>query len=290
MKKLTLILAFCFIFSCSAVFSQNIHGQFNMAKRFEMGLDFGAYGPDSMSGNGNYLDTEFSFGGNLKYYFTPNFALGVNYHVWDHDDNFPATQFHGSLISGVGIGSYDEYGRGSFNLDIDTFDVTAYYYFSNPTNKKVRPYLGIGATHFSVGYSYVTDTTAGVTAITPGTANAGTIYESLNQATTLGGIASPDWASFNEDDNTWGFHVVGGIEYWPNPDFSIRGEVKYMDADVSLNMARDMVGPTVGARVHDQETLDLSGFYYGIGFTYHFDGPGTEYYGEEQYVEEEMIY
>lgn len=299
MKKITLLLVLCFILSCSAALAENNYGKFDMAKRFEIGLDFGAYGPDSMSGNGNYLDTEFDFGGNLKYYFNPNFALGIKYHVWEHDDNFPATHFHGSFISGVGTPAYDEYGRGSFNLDIDSFDVTAYYYFTNPTNKKVRPFLGIGATHFSVDYTYVTDPTAGVTAITANNNNVGTGFESLSDAKRLGSdglaatasdIINADWANFSENDNTWGFHVVGGIEYWPNPDFSIRGEVKYMDADVSLNMARDMVGPTIGARTADQEVLDLSGFYYGLGFTYHFDGPSGEYYGEDEYVEEEMIY
>ncbi|PKK91676.1 MAG: hypothetical protein CVV64_03145 [Candidatus Wallbacteria bacterium HGW-Wallbacteria-1] len=288
MRKIAILAAIVTIFSLSATFAATTdHGKFDMNRRFEIGVDFGAYSPDSMSGNGNYLDSEFDWGGNMKYYFNTNFAFGLKYHVWNHDDNYPNTGFYGSLTSALGSSAFDEYGRGSFDMDIDSFDITAYYYFNNPTNHKVRPFIGLGATHFSVDYRYTGDRTAGITLLTSGNTNAGTVYESLSAAP--GGIAANDWADFSVSENTWGFHAVGGVEYWPNPDFSIRGEIKYMNADLNMNMAPDRVGTTAGTRVADEENLDLSGFYYGIGFTYHFDGPTTSRY-EERMAEEDMIY
>jgi len=287
MRKIAILAAILTVFSFTAALAEvTDHGKFDMSRRFELGVDFGAYSPDSMSGNGNYLDSEFDWGGNMKYYFNTNFALGLKYHVWNHDDNFVNTGFYGSLTAARGASTFDEYGRGNFGLDIDTFDITAYYYFNNPTNHKVRPYIGLGATHFSVDYAYTGDRTAGITLITPGNTNAGTVFDSLTAA---GGIAANDWADFSVSENTWGFHAVGGVEYWPNPDFSIRGEIKYMNADVNMNLAPDLVGSTVGSRVADEETLDLYGLYYGIGFTYHFDGPAAT--GSNDYMaEEDMIY
>lgn len=290
MKKFAILTALCMVFTFSAALADTTHGKFDMAQRFEIGVDFGAYSPDSIVGNGTYLDSEFEWGGQLKYYFNTNFALGLRYHIWNHDEDIPTAGFYGdNKVSAIYNRNYDEFGRGGFDLDIDTFDITAYYYFSNPTNKKVRPFLGAGATHFSVDYGYRHDPlVAAANLITAGTTNAGTVWDSLSSGVVgAPALATHDWADFTVSGNTWGFHVLGGVEYWPNPDFSIRGEIKYVNADIDLNMARDLVG-TAGSRVADDENLDLSGFYYGLGFTYHFDGPEQEAAAEK--AEEDMTY
>lgn len=257
---------------------------YDMSQRFGVFADLGAYGPDSMSGRGTHLDTGPVWGGGIKYYFDTNFCISASYMVWDGKDDYQVKGFYGNQGAGTGARSLDEYGRGSFELDLGRFDVTGLYYFTNPTNSKVRPFVGAGGSSFSVDYAYRGDRTAGIRRIKAGNNNVGDTYESLTIAP--GGISANDWTDFAISGSTWGFHVLGGVEYWPNHDFSVRAQIRYLNADLLLNMAPDLVGNVAGARVMDEELLDMSGFDYGIGFTFHFDGPqgpGPEYDDPSRY-------
>lgn len=265
-------------------------GKFDLTSRFSFGLETGVSGPDSMSKSGRYLDSEFEWGGNVKYFFNNTFGIGLKYHLWDHSDSFSnnGAGFYGDPFALSGDRNFNEYGKGEYNLELSKMDITLYYYFDNLTSPKVRPFIGVGATHFSADYNYNGITSPGVSSLIPGNVNtAGQPYwESLSLAP--GGIASNDWKDFSLSQSDWGFHFLGGMDYMINPDFSTRFEFQYVNAEMSLNMAPDLVGTTAGSRVADDEILDLSSFYYGVGFNYFFSAPGEYNDYDEAYYDDAL--
>lgn len=200
---------------------------YDMSQKFSLGASLGYYNPNSLGGSSTYLDSEFMWGIGGKYFFNENLAIGVRYSVWDHADRYP------SNAPGFVLGS-DYYGTGAFELTVKPFATTLYYFF--PTiEERVLPFVGLGTANYSVEYSYASS-----------------------------GVA--DLATRSVSDSTWGVHAVAGVEYFTTPEFSIAGEVRYVDADLGLNMAGD-AATSWGT---DKESVDLSGFYFGIFINYYF--------------------
>jgi outer membrane protein W len=262
-------------------------GKYDLSGRFSFGIDTGIYGPDSMSGNGKYIDTEVQWGGNLKYFFNNNFGLGLKYHLWDHSDSFHnnGAGFYNNPAASAGDKDFDEYGRGDYNLELSNMDITLYYYFDNITSPKVTPFIGAGASHFSADYRYHGSNLPGISNLVPGNVNTAgqPFWESLSLAP--GGIGANDWKDFSLSQSEWGFHFTGGMDYMINPDFSTRFEFKYVSSEMSINMAPDLVGTTAGSRVSDSEILDLSGFCFNLGFNYFFSAPGSNHDYDESYYD-----
>ncbi|PKK91675.1 MAG: hypothetical protein CVV64_03140 [Candidatus Wallbacteria bacterium HGW-Wallbacteria-1] len=262
-----------FIALIATGFSYSASDPYDMAGRLEWGMHAGYSGVDSLSGDVRYLDSQLDWGGTVKYHFAPTIAIGVCYRRWNHDDDYPDTGFYGSLASGPGMDSFDEYGRGSFELAMNGWDISLYHYFgAGKSYRRLKAFVMGGATLWEAKYEYSRDPS--VVAIIPGNQSALNRYPSLSTvagtASIGAGIDGHDWADFKVSGNAWGAHIGGGLEFWFDQDFSVRMEGRYQHGHMPLDMAPDLV-----AGVSDQESLDLSGWYYGMGFNYHFPLPGS---------------
>lgn len=242
-----------------------------MDHRLDVGIHAGQSGIDAMKLDGRWLDPELDWGGRLRYWMNDSLAFGVCYHRWYHDDNFPDTGYYGNASSGPGKDDFDEYGRGSFRITLNTWDASLYYFMPAGKNfRKWRVYAKGGITTWSAEYDYKHDPS--VVPIIPGNSNSNSNYASLSlipgSSKIVAGIDGHDWADFNSSGHTWGFHIGGGIQYWFDPDFSLALESHYNHGHLEMDMAPDLVGG-----VADKEYLDLSGGYYGLTFSYHFNTP-----------------
>ncbi len=196
------------------------------------------------------MSQKFSLGAALGYY-NPNSLGGSSTYLdsefmWGIGGKY---FFNENLALGIGYSVWDHsdryptggytlgsdfYGKGAFELTVKPFGATVFYFF--PTREeRVMPYIGLGTSNYSVEYSY---TTAGV----------------------------GDLATRSVSDSTWGVQAVAGVEYFTTPEFSVAGEVRYIDADLGLNMA----GDGAASWGTDKESVDLSGFYFGISVNYYF--------------------
>jgi hypothetical protein len=252
---------------------------YSMDHRVDFGIHGGYSGIDAMKLDTRWLDPELDWGGRIRYWLNDSLAFGVTYHRWYHDDNFPASGNYGNVKSGPGKDDFDEYGRGSFRITLNSWDASVYYFMPAGVNfKKWRVYAKGGITTWSGDYNYKHDPFA--VSIYPGNENKGTSYASLSlvpgTSKIAAGIDGHDWADFVSSGHTWGFHVGGGIQYWFDPDFSIALESHYKHGHLEMDMAPDLV-----AGVADKEYLDLSGGYYGLTFNYHFNSPESKTQDQE---------
>lgn len=244
---------------------------YDMAHRLEVGLHAGYLGIDSMSQDTRYVDSEFDWGGTLRYWFDDRVSAGTAYHRWSHDDDLPDTGLYPGLKGGPGSAGFDEYGRGSFRLILDVWDFSVFYNFpvSGIFRKWRAGFMG-GVSFWDANYRYFHDSS--VVPVIPGNANSGSRFASLSLAPATqkvaAGIDGHDWADFTVAGSTWGIHVGGGFEYWFDPDFSVKFEGRYNHGHLLMDMAPDLV-----SGLSDKESLDVSGWYYGVGFSYHFPAP-----------------
>jgi len=195
----------------------------DLKDRFGVGAALGFYEPDKVNGTDQWLENEFIYGGYVKYFWHKNWSIEGRYEVWDHDDDYPASA---TFPDG------SQTGDGSYSLDIKPFSLNVCYHFPNQSDKKVMPYVGLGATYFDVEYKYHTIT--GDTAGYPG---------------------------FSGSENKWGFNLLAGVEYFTNPNFSIRGEIRYLNGDVAIDVNNNGL----------KEKIDCTGFAYGVCLTYYFE-------------------
>lgn len=252
-------------------FAFSAENPYDMAGRFEWGMHAGYSGVDSMSSDVRFLDSQLDWGGSIKYNFAPSLAFGLCYRMWKHDDDFPDTGLYGSLASGPGMDNFDEYGRGSFELAMNAWDFSLFYYFgAGKSYERVKAFVMGGATLWEAQYDYSRDPS--VVAIIPGNSSTLNQYPSLStvpaSASIAAGIDGHDWADFKVSGNAWGLHLGGGVEFWFDQDFSMRLEGRYFHGHMPMDMAPDLVGGLT-----DEESLDLSGWYYGVNFNYLFPLP-----------------
>lgn len=244
---------------------------FDMAHRLEAGMHAGYLGIDSMSRDVRFLDSELDWGGTMRYWFTGNVSAGAAYHRWYHDDDFPDTGLYTGLNGGPGSAGFDEYGRGSFRLNLDVWDLSVFYNFPiSRLFKKWKASVMGGVSFWDGVYRYLHDPS--VVSVIPGTANSGNRFVSLSLAPATqkvaAGIDGHDWADFTVAGSTWGTHVGAGVEYWFDSDFSMKLEGRYNHGHLLMDMAPDLV-----TGLSDKESLDVSGWSYGAGFSYHFPVP-----------------
>jgi outer membrane protein W len=242
---------------------------------FDIFLEAGTYGPESMSRNREIVGDDLTGGIGLGL-TRSDFGLALSKRIWSDEIDFPAAGFYGSIYAGPGRADYDEYGRGKVQLDIETFDITARYYFKEQARPGFTPFLGIGGTNFNVEYTYISDRTAGITPITPGNSLFLNEYENLGDSLARGGpgnkgILTHDWADFTLSESNWGGHIDAGIEYSLSHKFSMNFFSRYYFGKMNLNMAPDLTGSLAGQRTEDREELDLSGFSWLFSLVFKFD-------------------
>lgn len=183
----------------------------------------GSYNPyTSSSINEISMDSDVLVEGRLKYHFMNEFALEASYGAWRHNANYPVSHR---------IGSASMPGKGSTRLYPAC--VSLLYFFPEGYKKNVMTYCGAGAGWYKFNYDYTADTV----------------------------VLATD-RSFSVEDDTVAWHLLGGVEYFPNKEFSFSGEVRYTRGDLSADVDNN---PATSPAF-----IDLTGYTVSLGLTYYF--------------------
>ncbi len=243
MKIKGILSIFIFLFCICNIFGLDLH------ERFGLGANVGFYEPDSMAGNNLYTDSESLIGGHVRFFVRKNWSVIAKYQHYSHDDLYKVTANTGYRLGNPGDLDFQEFGKGTFALDVNPFALLVNYHFAESDNPRIIPFLGVGVTYMDFKYKYRRNTN--YTAVNPGTVNA------------LGG--TQDWADFDINEGKWGFVTLAGIEFFTNPNFSISGEVVYQSAEAEMDIAPNLINNAI-----TKEKIDGQGFSYSFAFTYYF--------------------
>lgn len=168
------------------------------------------------------MDSDMMLDFRLKYHFLRDIALEVGAGSWRHHANFPAAHRIGNTLMP---------GKGSAKLYPSFASII--YYFPERRMRNLMGYVGFGGGWYRFRYEYDPDPVV----------KQGDVW-------------------FEKADDTVGFHLLGGIEYFPNKEFSFRGELRYDRADVSIDVDNATATPAA--------FVDLTGYSCSFGLTYYF--------------------
>lgn len=183
----------------------------------------GLYNPSTdASINGISMDSDILHEGRIKYHAMNNFAVELSTGSWSHKENYSVNHRVGNIRF-----------PGKGECKVTPSMISFYYYFPETAMKNLMPYAGAGAGWYNFDFKYTADT-----------------------------IVLPGDTSFLKEDATTGYHIFGGLEYFPKKDFSFKGEIRYTRADVSADVDNTSVTPDA--------FIDLTGYTVFIGLNYYF--------------------
>ncbi|PKK91674.1 MAG: hypothetical protein CVV64_03135 [Candidatus Wallbacteria bacterium HGW-Wallbacteria-1] len=196
---------------------------YDLAYNTSLSILTGNYNPyTSSSINEISMDADVIVEGRLKYNFMNEYALELSTGAWRHHANYPVSH----RIGAVGMP-----GKGSSLLYPTLLSLR--YYFPEGFKKNVMTFCGAGAGWYSFRYDYTADT-----------------------------VVLPADRNFSVRDDTVAWHLYGGVEYFPNKEFSFSGEVRYTRGDLSADVDND---PSTAPAF-----IDLTGYTVSLGLTYYF--------------------
>jgi outer membrane protein W len=168
------------------------------------------------------MDSDILHEGRIKYHAMSNFAVEASTGVWRHHADYSVNHRVGNLRF-----------PGKASVKMYPSLISFYYYFPETAKKNLMLYTGAGAGWYKFNYIYQADTQ-----VLPGD------------------------IPFEKEDDTWGYHILGGLEYFPKKDFSFKGEIRYTRADVSADVDNSALTPNT--------FIDLTGYTFFMGLNYYF--------------------
>jgi len=206
----------------------------NLKYHAGISLGLGMYDFKDFAGSGIYTDANFMSSGYIRFYPAHNWGIIGRYSWYRTTNDYPRTGYY---IGEPGERGYRYFGTGDFKLKIKPASLGFIYHFKS-LNKNMTPFVEISAKRFEVDYIYYHDEKK-----------------------------TDDYESFSVRDIGYGMGITGGLEFFSSSEFSVRLEIEYMRADTDIEIAPNP-DPVTGEFL--TENIDLSGFRYGVVFTYYF--------------------
>ncbi len=187
---------------------------FTVKHRFSLGFYADYYRPDGWNVNGRRLERKFGINGCMRYGLGSHWVFEFGMGHWSNSKD--------DIYFGRGV-------QGTNRLELVPLNVDIYCYFMK--DSRLKPFLGLGLTHYRVEHKYWNDNSERV----------------------------------ETKDATTGFNVTGGLEYFFTPNFTMFNFIRYTHADLGLRY----IAPFVPGTDLDFN-IKLNDLFFGTGFAFWF--------------------